>query len=230
MTNNNVRVCLHNHTKVSRFGLSWIEEFRKHFRDNKIDKIAITDHNRIDGAIILQKELGEERIIIGEEVLTEGGEIIGLFLREPIKKELPLEKTCDLIKNQGGGVYVPHPGMNEGVPLSALEQIIPYIDIIEGYNGWTHLLIPFKRRRIQYLENIESLAEKYSIPVVSSSDSHMPVNIGNSYTIMEDFRNARELITSVGKETITLVRNKNRYDIKILKALIKGGLSFIDRE
>ena len=76
-----------------------------------IDIIAITDHNTIKGGVEtkkVEKEFGIE-VIIGSEIMTTEGEIIGLFLNEEIPKGLTPEETIELIKEQGGLAIAPHP-------------------------------------------------------------------------------------------------------------------------
>ena len=73
-----------------------------------LDCIAVTDHNTIRGAL-LARELADFKVIVGEEVKSSQGDIIGLFLSEEVPKGLSPLETVRRIKGQGGLVLVPHP-------------------------------------------------------------------------------------------------------------------------
>ena len=109
--------------------------------EKSIDCVAITDHNEIKGAIALKPLFAENGIdvIVGEEVFTAEGEIIGLWLTERIEPNLTPEQTVAEIKRQGGAVYVPHPydikRSRTVLSRDALLRIAGDIDCIEVHNG-----------------------------------------------------------------------------------------------
>ncbi len=81
-------------------------------RDNGMDVVCITDHDEIVGAIKAQqyaKQFDDIEVVIGEEVTTADGEIIGLFLNERVPSNLSVEETIDIIRSQGGLTIAPHP-------------------------------------------------------------------------------------------------------------------------
>ncbi len=81
-------------------------------RKNGMDVLCVTDHDEIQGALIAEKYskgLDDIEVIVGEEVTSADGEIIGLFLNERIPEMLPVEETVDRIREQGGLVIAPHP-------------------------------------------------------------------------------------------------------------------------
>lgn len=102
---------LHIHSRFSD-GVSSIKCILDYVeRQTPLDVIAITDHNTTKGAVLaasLQDRYSFE-IVVGEEIMTESGEIIGLFLEEEIKQGLPPERTIELIHEQGGLAIAPHP-------------------------------------------------------------------------------------------------------------------------
>src|SRR5690606_3298386 len=77
----------------------------------KIDIVGITDHNEIKGAQEFKKFLEKFgiKVIVGEEIFSSKGEIIGLFLSEKIEPGMSPRDTMLEIKKQGGLVYIPHP-------------------------------------------------------------------------------------------------------------------------
>jgi len=112
----------HVHTEYSGFGKLWLLGFPESVsrptslvdrsRRMGYDVVCVTDHNETAGAFIAKeyaKQYDDIEIVIGEEVMTEDGEIIGLFLTEKIKPNLSVEETVDIIREQGGLTIAPHP-------------------------------------------------------------------------------------------------------------------------
>lgn len=130
------KVDLHTHSIASRDGGITPAQYRQIVEDGLLDFVAITDHNKIEGALDIHKILGD-RIIIGEEINAYEGEIIGLFLTEKVPRDMSALETAKAIKEQGGLVYIPHPfeTVRRGIPKTTLEQIMDFVDIIEVFNG-----------------------------------------------------------------------------------------------
>ena len=74
----------------------------------KIDLLCVTDHNTIKGALEAEK-LEAEMVIVGEEITTEQGEILGMFLNEEISRGKSAPEAVDMIHSQGGLAIAPHP-------------------------------------------------------------------------------------------------------------------------
>lgn len=226
-----IKVCLHNHTFQSQNSINTLEDFKSAFDEGRIDKVAITDHDFIQQAREFQNYFGENRIIVGEEITSKDGDILGLFLKKFVTSGLSGERVIELIKAQGGIVYIPHPFSRKGVGKEFLDKHKKNIDVIEAYNGWTHrtLMRPFQS------ENANKLGEEWGrendMPMVSSSDSHFRTDIGSCHTIMEDFDSPESFIDSLRGET-ELVKRKNKVNMLAWRAWFKGKfrrdiLSFI---
>lgn len=170
---------LHTHSGASADGGIRPEQYRQLLDSGRLDVMAITDHNRIDMAQALHKELGE-RIIVGEEITTTQGEIIGLFLKRPIQPNLPPLTTVQAIKEQGGIVYIPHPFeiVRRGLSAMTLEAIAEYIDVVEVYNGRA----VFQNRGPQAV----AWAKLHHKLPAASSDVHGYKGVGSAYTMLED--------------------------------------------
>ena len=84
------------------------EEFAAAVAASGLDVVCITDHNAIAGAVELEDRL-DARVIVGEELRTAAGEIIGLFLTDRIPMGVGPVDAAKAIRDQGGVVYVPHP-------------------------------------------------------------------------------------------------------------------------
>ncbi len=113
MAASGLRLDLHNHTSFSSDGLMSPAELLAAAGRNNVDCIAVTDHNTLEGALwaleLSQADPSLPRVIPGIEVSTADGDVIGLYVREPIPSGLSVAETMDLIREQDGLVYLPHP-------------------------------------------------------------------------------------------------------------------------
>lgn len=192
----NMKVDLHVHTNYSSCSNLELNRLKKLCENFKIFP-AITDHGTIEGA----KEF--KNCIIGEEIKTKEGEIIGLFLNETIPEGLEIEETIDKIKKQGGLIYVPHPfdwlRMN-------VKRLNFKIDIIEVFNG----------RVIQQKINRKAMefAERNSILKGVGSDTHTEIEFGNIYNEIEEFREPKEFLKKL--KNANLIMNPHPAYVHIL--------------
>ena len=101
-----------------------------------VDCVAITDHNDIDGALEAQS-LGDLRVIVGEEVSTADGHLIGLFLQRRVPPGMSAEDTCDQIRAQGGVVLAPHPfsTLAANSLKDAVWRLRDRLDAVEVFNA-----------------------------------------------------------------------------------------------
>ena len=169
------------HTRFSPDSLMELEELVSRCVATGLDCVAITDHNTIAGALEVQR-LAPFRVIVGEEIKSQGGEIIGLFLQEVIPRGLPSLETVQRIKEQGGLVSVPHPFdhfRRSVIERQALHDILPYVDIIEAFNA-RNTLQGDNRKALE-------LALEHGILTSAVSDSHTPVEVGRTYVEVSDF-------------------------------------------
>lgn len=130
----------HVHTEYSPDSDVKLYRLYKLLKKNNIFGIVITDHNTIEGAVKFNKTYGHDiHVIIGEEIMTTEGEVVGLFLNENIPKGLTPIEAIKRIKEQNGIIYVPHPFDTKRQRTCLKESIIRkfsnYIDIIEVFNG-----------------------------------------------------------------------------------------------
>ncbi len=169
------KIDLHTHSVNSPDGGITPEQYAAALDSNLLDMVAVTDHNQVDFALGLQQQLGE-RIIVGEEIMTTSGEIIGLYLKQLIRPGLAPQETIQHIKDQGGLVYVPHPfeSVRHGLHPSVLEELADQIDIIEVCNGRA------------FLQNRSAQAVIWGklnrVIGAASSDAHGARGLGKTYT------------------------------------------------
>lgn len=189
---NCVSALFHVHTTASRDAAIKPEALIEYCIKNRVDAITITDHNNFRNAKTL---LAEKRvqIIPGEEIQTrEGGEIIGLFLKEEITKELPAFEVINKIRAQGGIVYLPHPfdtvRRRQFLP-SFLETLAPRVDIVETYNA----------RNIFDKANRDAavFAQKHQRLSCVGSDAHLLSELKNTSVTLPAFSDSAELKQSL---------------------------------
>jgi predicted metal-dependent phosphoesterase TrpH len=134
-----IRVDLHNHTAGSWDCLSDPEALLSRALARGIQRIAITDHNRLEVALAMHEKYPDQ-VIPGEEVKTrEGIDLIGLYIRREIPKGTGAEEACHLIREDGGVVYLPHPyAPGKGGGGRHAEALAPLVDVVEVFNARLH--------------------------------------------------------------------------------------------
>jgi hypothetical protein len=176
---------LHIHTAYSSCSLNSPTTILKLAKKNKLDGIAITDHNIIKGAL-KTKKLNKNKdldIIIGEEISTNCGDLIALYVQEEIKKK-NLFEVIDIAKQQDAILIIPHPF--RAVPKMKfkypLEKLQGKVDAIETFNSRNFFFSNNKAKKA--VENLK-------FAKVGSSDAHIPFDIGKAYTTFQgDLRKA----------------------------------------
>jgi predicted metal-dependent phosphoesterase TrpH len=145
--------------------------------------LAVTDHDRIDGALEAQAAAtaGERQltVLVGQEIRTTAGDIIGLFLHEAIPPGLAPAAAIEAVRAQGGLVGIAHPfdrfrgslGRDEG---EALDGLAAEVDWIEAWNA--RLLFGDGNERAA------ALAERLHVPGVAVSDAHTTLEVGIAAT------------------------------------------------
>ncbi len=181
------KVDLHTHSEASPDGGISLADYKKILEKKTLDVVAITDHNRVAFAQEAQKELGE-KIIVGEEIMTSDGEIIGLYLTDLVPPNLTATATIKAIKDQGGLVYIPHPfeSVRKGIHPKILEKLQDRIDIIEVCNGRAFLQNRGKQALVWSRIN--------NIPGSASSDAHGVKGLGKTYCDFEKLPTKESLI------------------------------------
>ena len=173
---------MHSHTMWSGDSTTTPDEIRDAVVAAGLDVVCITDHNAITGAIELASSL-PCRVVVGEELKTHAGEIIGLFLRERVPIGVQPAQAAELIRAQGGVVYVPHPfdPMRRNLAEPAMRDLAAagLIDAIEVINAKTSLQ-SLNRRAAAF-------AEEFDLAAGAGSDAHVPLALGAAYVEMPDF-------------------------------------------
>jgi len=176
-----LRIDLHTHTYYSPDALTAPTAFIDACQARGINCVAVTDHNTIRGALAM-REACPFKVIVGEEIRTADGEIIGLFLKEQVPPRLPADQTVKLIKEQGGLVSIPHPFdrlRRKSLSEKAALRIVEHIDIIETFNARVTFARDNGRAR--------RFAQDHNLLTAAVTDAHTPGELGSSYVEMPDF-------------------------------------------
>jgi predicted metal-dependent phosphoesterase TrpH len=184
---------LHMHTDHSHDCAVPVADLLDYAEGQGLGAIAITDHNVFTGAQeALQLARGRDLVVIpGEEIKTEKGEVIGLFLEEKIERGLPMADTIAAIREQGGVVYLPHPfdRLHTIPDAPTLHRHLPEIDVFEVYNARL-LFEGFNDEALRY-------ARKYNLTMGAGSDAHVIQGVGTGLVRMRAFESAAEFLISL---------------------------------
>lgn len=186
----------HVHTRASRDSLMSEDRFIRLALERGLTHVAITNHNNVEGAVAVRDRVAamgvEDRlhVILGEEVSSADGEIIGLYLTETIAHGLSADETADQIHAQGGLASIPHPYdpfRRSHITETALLRLADggKIDAIEVFNS----RVTFSRHNQQAAD----LAARYEIPGIACSDAHSGIEVAMSFNALPAFTTADEL-------------------------------------
>jgi predicted metal-dependent phosphoesterase TrpH len=188
-----LRIDLHLHTRGSWDSLSDPEAVLARARARGVERIAVTDHNRLGVALEMAARY-PDAVIPGEEVKTaEGIDLIGLYLSEEIPKGTPMVACCRRIRDQGGVIYLPHPyAAGKGGSGRHAEVLAPEVDVVEVFNA--RLLSADANARAQ------ALASAHGKPRGAGSDAHTPGEVGNAWVETAWHENTPEALLQALRE------------------------------
>lgn len=187
-------VDLHSHSSASFDSVAQPRKMLEKARRIGLTHLAITDHERIDGAL-RARDLAIEgvTVIVGEEIRTLDGDIIGLFLEAAVPSGMTAADTAAAISEQGGIVGLPHPfdglrssgGSRAEGAEATLEKLASVVDYVEVHNARAY-------RDSNPLAG--AYAQRHALPGLASSDAHSVMEIGIASTILPGrFETASEL-------------------------------------
>jgi len=177
----------------------------------------VTDHNTITAALRL-RDVAELRVIVGEEISTTHGELLGLFLNAPIQAGLSPLETIGRIKDQGGLVCIPHPLGRSPFPANAemgtmkdgrfipsprvtranrllTADVIERVDLIEAINSRS----PFTST----WNAVRALVAQCGLPATAGSDAHTAREIGRARVVMDDFHDAASFMAAISSASVS---------------------------
>lgn len=188
----------HCHTIYSKDSLIEPRKLVEAARRKGIDRLIVTDHNSIGGALAAQK-IAPELVIVGEEILTTRGELLAAFVSEEIPAKLEPLEVIRRLKEQGAFISVSHPlDPMRGWKREHLLEILPHIDALEVFNA----------RCIdeKFNDDARAFARKHDIPGTVGSDAHTLMELGRATLTVAPFSDAESLrkIIASGVEKVRL--------------------------
>ncbi len=209
-----LKVDMHTHSEYSPDSRTPLRVQAAAVKAAGLHVVCATDHNTIEGALRLRELADGFRVIVGEEVSTRDGEIIGLFLEKAIPRGLTAEETIAHIHDQGGLVSVPHPFSRNRrfhIRRSVLERVWKDIDCIEVFNA----------REAFTSDNLRAaaFAKEKEIPGAVGSDAHRASEIGRAWVEVGEFAGREDFIAAlregsvVGKLTGNYIHVMTRLDV-----------------
>ena len=180
-----VFIDLHCHTSASFDSLAAPGAVVRAAASRGLTHLVITDHDRIDGALGARDRAARESprltVIVGQEIRTTAGDLIGVFLHEAIPPGLSPAAAVAAVRSQGGLVGVAHPfdrfrGSVGRGDAEAIETLARDVDWIEAWNA--RLLLGDGNGRAA------EFAARLGVPGVAVSDAHTTMEVGVASTIL----------------------------------------------
>jgi len=192
----NWTVELHTHTSYSPDCLVTPEQLVAACRRKGIDRVAITDHNAIAGALAAQ-QIAPDLVIVGEEIKTDCGEIIAYFLSEWVPPYLPVREAIARVRAQGGVVGVSHPCDRYRREAMGADRLLPIIDLVDA-------LEVFNARCVHPADNdrARAIAQERGKLMFAGSDAHTVSELGQATVRMPPFDSPQSFLNSLAKAEI----------------------------
>lgn len=187
---------LHMHSTYSD-GIGTIEEILNHIQDKTtLDVIAITDHDVIEGSLrardLWAKGSYRFDFIVGEEVSTKEGHLLGLFIEKRVPPGLSVERSIDLIHEQGGLAIIAHPLhrlFRHSCQREVMDRIHASKDVwLDGIETWNASFCGIYANQVAMRVN----RDVYGLAELGNSDAHTLNSIGSGMTWFEG-KNAQDV-------------------------------------
>jgi len=182
-----IKIDLHVHTHYSRDSLITPEELVIYAKKAGLDGVAVTDHDRLDGALKIARET-DFFIVPGMEISSSNGHIVALNVQEVIPKGLGADETVDRIHRAGGIAVACHPvTFFKG---SLRKHVSSRFDAVEVINA---SCFPFNYS----VKNAQKIASRLGIPRVAGSDAHYSSEIGYAHTLVDASLDVDDVVRSI---------------------------------
>jgi predicted metal-dependent phosphoesterase TrpH len=207
---------LHCHTSASFDSLASPAKVMRAAVNRGLTHLIVTDHDRIDGALRMRDAAPQGlTVIVGSEIRTSEGDLIGAFLGRPVRSGMSATDTIAAIREQGGLVGIPHPfDRFRGSLLrdARMEAIGPLVDWVEAHNA--RLLGGGNERAAAF-------AAEHGRPGVAVSDAHTVLEVAVAYTVLDgDPSTPAGLLAAL--PTATLVTGRASLAVRLWTPIAKG--------
>jgi predicted metal-dependent phosphoesterase TrpH len=184
-----LKIDLHVHTTYSHDSVITPKDLIFYAKKRGLDGVAVTDHDRIDGALKIAKET-DFLIVPGIEISSLNGHIIGLNVDELVPAKLSVDETLDRIHDAGGIAVACHPVTFFKESLKG--HISSRFDAVEVINSSS---FPFNYS----VRRSGEIASRLGIARVAGSDAHYGPEIGYAYTLVNAESKVDEVVNAVRK-------------------------------
>lgn len=213
---------LHSHTRYSPDSLTKLHHLVDQCRKMGIDKIAITDHYEIEGALEAHRR-DPDMVIVGEEALCEEGELLCYFINSVIPKGIALEEAIDRVHDQGGICGPSHPfdPRRHGIGRANIERLAHKLDFVEVFNART--------RDPKRNDEARAIAEAYNLPKICASDAHTLQEVGiTRVRLHRGFDGPQDFLAALRDPQTELITHYSSYlaNVGSRVAAIAHGLGF----
>ncbi|HJW21711.1 MAG TPA: PHP-associated domain-containing protein [Candidatus Limnocylindrales bacterium] len=173
-------VDLHCHTSASFDSLAAPASVVRAAASRGLTHVAVTDHGTLAGALEAREHAPDGvTVLVGEEIRTLEGDLIGVFLSRAIPNGLPAAEAIAAIREQGGLVGIPHPFDRFRGSVGRRDSLIELSASVDWIEAWNARLI-VGDGNVRAAE----LAASTGLPGVAVSDAHTTVEIGVASTIV----------------------------------------------
>jgi len=192
-----VKLDLHIHSKYSYDSLLRPDTIIRVAKNKGLDGVAVTDHNTVRGGVEASKVNKDDDfvVIVGSEIKTEYGDVIGLFLTDEIRSRV-FADVVDEIRDQGGLTVLAHP-FRKGIVFP--RDLLRHVDLIEGFNARSPKTLNQKAIK---------LARDCKIPVTAGSDAHLGFEIGVGRAVTRTLTMTLDEVRCALKNGETLIEGK----------------------
>ena len=219
-------VDLHCHTSASFDSLADPRSVVRAAASRGLTHLAITDHDRIDGALRARDAAPEGlTVIIGEECRTTDGDLICLFLERPVAPGRPALETIAEVRAQGGMVGIPHPfdrfrnslaaGSLATGPISreeSLAELAGHVDWVESYNA---RLVGGGNDRAS------DFARAQGLPGVAVSDAHTVLEVADAYSVLTGQPGTPDGLRAALAAGVEVVPGRASYVVRLMTPVAK---------
>lgn len=149
-------------------------------RARGLDRVVVTDHWSLEGALEA-KALDPELVIVGEEVLTDSGELLCAFVTELIPRRMPYREAIAALRQQGAFISVSHPfdPRRSFWSPAQLEELTDLVDAFETFNA-RNLMASYNHKAAEF-------AVAHGLPGTAGSDAHTTEELGRAIMVLPEF-------------------------------------------
>ena len=211
---------LHCHTSASFDSLAAPRNVVMAAARRGLTHLAITDHDRIDGALAARDAAPDGlTVLVGEEIRTRDGDLIAVFLSEAVRPGMSAAETIAAVREQGGLVGIPHPfdrfrgSLAKNAAPRSLEALAGTVDWIEIWNA-----------RLRFGDGNARAAElalAAGVPGVAVSDAHTAIEVGVAYAIVSGSPDSPDDLRAALAAGLELVMGRASAYVRLMTPIAK---------